>query len=210
MNTKSCPGCGWVFPSTHPDPRCRFCNTKFEVRLCRVCGELKNTKGRTVCIQCVNKDQRAYKTKYEVDRGYSARRYRESQARHKASLDAWLLQISKVQMPLKTLTEEQWLEACRHFGKCAYCSAEEITARSFFIPFNMGGRYAAWNILPVCEKCATTHKQMNNPFTRYSKDRMRYFSSRYADKDCLERIVEYLQSKMKEVMQDVPEEGRGI
>ena len=75
--------------------------------------------------------------------------------------------ISKVRKPIKTLTEDEWIRACAHFGSCATCGASSIDARGMFIPFKFGGRYAAWNIIPLCDKCATAIKFQHNPFIRY-------------------------------------------
>ena len=91
----------------------------------------------------------------------------------------WLSLIAKVPQPLKTLTDDEWIAACLHFGKCAICRNESVDARGFFIPFSFGGRYAAWNVIPVCDKCATALKFQQNPFIKYD--------------DTVDGIVDYLQ-----------------
>lgn len=81
----------------------------------------------------------------------------------------WLSMIAKVPQPLRTLTEEEWIAACVHFGKCAICRHESIDARAMFVAFALGGRYAAWNVIPVCEHCATALKHQQNPFIKYAE-----------------------------------------
>ena len=98
--------------------------------------------------------------------------------------DAWLELITFVKKPLITLTEAQWLNACRYFNGCAFCESEIIDTRALFIPFKNGGKYCDWNVVPQCQKCANRRILKNNPFTsmqNYKKDRER-----------LERIVNYL------------------
>ena len=99
------------------------------------------------------------------------------------------------------LTEDEWLDACRHFKKCAYCNTREINTRSMFIDFKDGGRYAAWNIVPSCEECALASKVLRNPFARMN----RMYSNNQADCAAikynlsvsnLNKITDYLSSKM--------------
>ena len=100
-------------------------------------------------------------------------------AKFQNKFDRWLDLIKQVPKPLKTLTEDEWIAACRYFGKCATCGNESIDARAFFITFALGGRYAAWNVIPVCDKCATALRRQQNPFIKYS--------------DNVDNIVSYLQ-----------------
>lgn len=76
----------------------------------------------------------------------------------------WLEKIRKIPKDYKTLTEEQWLQAVRHFDGCALCGAESIDTRGYFVPFELGGRYCDWNIIPMCSKCATKNKTNYNWF----------------------------------------------
>lgn len=63
----------------------------------------------------------------------------------------------------KPLSEPQWIETCQHFGGCAICGADNIEARSFFVPFEQGGKYAVWNIFPVCGACGVKIRIFYNP-----------------------------------------------
>lgn len=100
----------------------------------------------------------------------------------------WLELIAKVPPPLKTLTQDDWIKACRYFGKCAICEDESIDARAFFVAFSFGGRYANWNVIPVCEKCAVTLRRKQNPFIRYE--------------DAAPRIVKYLRPILERTIAD--------
>ncbi len=169
VGTKKCEKCGWIYPITHPDRSCRFCGTPFKKRFCIECGryvELR-TSERT-CKECLIKKIMANRTsKQNVER---YQRHRAKVLKQKENqFTNWLSMIAKVPKPLKTLTEEEWIAACLHFGKCAICKNESIDARAFFIPFAFGGRYAAWNVIPVCDKCATALKRQQNPFIGYAE-----------------------------------------
>ena len=89
------------------------------------------------------------------------------QKQNEDNFKAWLAMVAKVPTPLKTLTQDEWISACIHFGKCAVCRNESVDARSFFIHYSLGGRYAAWNVIPVCEKCAIALRRQQNPFISY-------------------------------------------
>jgi len=117
------------------------------------------------------------------------------------SLDEWLKKIKALPYPSPALTEEQWMEACKHFGGCAYCGEASIDARSMFIPFKDGGRYCAWNIIPSCEKCETGRKEIPNPFLRMDNSLNRSpeaCARKYGyTLENLQGIVDYLQTKME-------------
>ena len=115
------------------------------------------------------------------------------------SLNDWLALIEQVPKPIKTLTEKQWLDTCSYFKKCAYCSNEAITARSFFISFKLGGRYAAWNIIPVCDKCALQNKRQQNPWIKYNPITISN-AAPTAEKYCLKHITEYLHVRLMEAI----------
>lgn len=95
------------------------------------------------------------------------------------------------------------MEACKHFGGCAYCGTDSIDARSMFIQFNAGGRYCAWNIIPACEQCETALKVDPNPFLRMDDSYHRgakHSARKYGFTiENLQNIVDYLQSRMEEV-----------
>lgn len=109
--------------------------------------------------------------------------------------------IGKLPYPYQTLNEEQWMEACKHFGGCAYCGKDSIDVRSMFIKFKNGGRYCNWNIIPACEQCENALKLTDNPFIRMDQKYKRGNSTQAKklgfNLDNLQRIVDYLQSKME-------------
>lgn len=188
MNIKKCSKCGWEFPVTWPGRRCKFCSTPFDSGKCTGCGKyvekLNRYSGR--CKECATKDHRAW-----------------AQGRaNKADIEfqAWLEKIEAIPKPYATLTEEQWLEACTHFGGCAYCGKPDIDARSMFIPFKLGGRYCAWNIVPSCERCEASYKATENPFKRMDeirrRDKNRPTKKLGLNLENLKKITEYLEERM--------------
>lgn len=187
MNTKTCKGCGWVYPKDWVGRTCRFCHTPFTDGICAICGEYAESLHNYRCRSCENKEHAAWR-KQRVDNADN--RYKE-----------WLKKVAELPYPYKTLTEEQWLQACKHFGGCAYCGKDSIDARSMFIQFKQGGRYCAWNIIPACEKCETARKDNPNPFIRMDQ-KLKRGNDTQAKKlgfslDKLRNIVDYLQSKME-------------
>lgn len=154
---------------------------------CARCGEWSDNLRKGYCRKCETDMHREW-TGHRID----------------SALDAynnWLNMIRAIPTPYKTLTEAQWLEACKHFGGCAYCGTPEIEARSMFIPFKDGGRYCDWNIIPACERCETTYKAKQNPFLRMDNSLNRNPGNQAKKYDLslekLQRIVDYLQSKME-------------
>lgn len=188
MNTKTCKGCGWVYPKDWAGRTCRFCHTPFTEGICAICGEYAESLHNYRCRSCESKEHAAWRKQ----------RINNAEVQYKD----WRKKIASLPYPYKTLTEEQWLEACKHFGACAYCGEASIDARSMFIPFKYGGRYCAWNIIPACEKCETSRKDTPNPFIRMDQ-KLKRGRGEQAKKfgfnlDNLQRIVDYLQSKMEE------------
>lgn len=188
MNTKKCSKCGWEYPIDWPGRRCRFCQELFADGPCSHCGKIAKLHNG-VCRACETIQHREW------------REGRISNA-DKAYKD-WLKKISKLPYPFKTLTEDDWMNACKHFGGCAYCGDDNIDARSMFIHFKDGGRYCTWNVIPACEKCETARKSTLNPFLRMD-DSYNRCPSNSAKKhgftlDRLQAIVDYLQSKMEEL-----------
>ena len=108
----------------------------------------------------------------------------------------WLEKLQK--LPFKVMNEEEWLETCRYFGGCAICGNEYIETRHFFIPFEEGGRYAVWNMIPLCGSCAAgLPKSIGNPFKWFDK----YFGNAEAlglNEERKNKLVSYLYNKMKE------------
>jgi hypothetical protein len=131
------------------------------------------------CVRC-------YRKKYDI--AANTRRWREEKRQENDDTFAkWLGKIKLLPSDYPTLTQEQWLAACRHFGGCAYCGTESIDARAYFIPFKAGGRYCDWNMVPACEKCATRIKELDNPFA---------YLERAKERKALQGIIEYLEERL--------------
>lgn len=145
-----------------------------------MCGEhTDNLVHGKHCVRC-------YRKKYsiaETTRQWRAQKRQENDAK----LDVWLGKIKSLPSTYPTLTQEQWFKACGHFNGCAYCGAESIDSRVYFIPFRLGGRYCDWNIIPACEKCATRTKGIDNPFA---------YLERPSERKALQRIINYLEERL--------------
>lgn len=198
MDTKTCKGCGWVFAKVTPYKSCPFCGRYFTEGVCIDCGEysydLVPSKG--ICPEC----QRKRVAKYNRNRtptDWAARRHKKICEEDDKMFDDWVAQIKELKM--HTLTEEEWMEACRYFGGCAVCASESIDARGYFISYEDGGRYNAANVIPICEKCATAAKAQHNPFRR-SDTRLASSPTQYrgANREKLSKVVDYLQRKIDE------------
>lgn len=188
MNTKTCSKCGWVYPINWPGHTCKFCHTKFTYGLCTVCGEWTDN---------LNKDNQCNVCHAKISKAWHQNRRDTAENKHKE----WCDMITKIPTPYKTLTEDEWLAACNHFGGCAYCGTDQIDARAMFIQFKHGGRYCAWNIIPMCDKCAKIHTTMDNPFKRMDAGINRCKNSMAVnykhDLQKLQKIVDYLRSKLE-------------
>lgn len=188
MNIKKCNKCGWEYPGEWPGRTCKFCRTTLTMGYCRICGKWSTNIDCGRCREC----------RTEEHRRNTARRRDEAAQQYKE----WLESIASIPKPYKTLTEEQWLEACSHFGGCAYCGKDAIDTRSMFVPFKEGGRYCAWNIIPACERCENLQKQVQNPFSRMNqylnRDRKSITKKYDMSLEKLQRIVDYLRSKMED------------
>ncbi len=184
MNTKTCKRCGWVYPSTQPGKRCRICGQPFEEVLCSSCGTLVPADNilnkQLVCRSCYNA---AWKAGRKV-------RVQEMSDR----FDEWVAKVASVPKAYPTLTEEQWIEACRFFDGCARCDCPDIDTRGFFIDASLGGRYCDWNVIPLCERCATSWDLTKSVFKYVEKRDTQARSKLYRTK--LAKIIEYLGGKL--------------
>lgn len=184
MSTKVCKKCGWVYPITQPGKKCRVCGEPFDTVVCRKCGAIVSGNDRVpgvnLCKSCHNEEEREHMVKYRAKRDKA----------FDDAFDEWKQRIAKVPKNYPTLTDEQWMRACRHFNGCAKCGDEEIEARGFFVPFKEGGRYCDWNVIPLCQHCAADWKIATNPFkAAWRRDNAaRAFNRR----DCIKKIVDYL------------------
>lgn len=154
MDTKTCEKCGWVLPMRHPANHCPICKTWFKEGICTKCGKPVTfyRYGKRTCKECYDK---------------YVRTPRDNQAMQQRRVDfynEWVEKISKIPKDYPTLTEDQWMEAVKHFNGCALCKSDDVDTRGYFIPFKNGGRYCDWNIIPVCDKCATEIRLNPNYF----------------------------------------------
>lgn len=186
MSTRTCKFCGWPYPRSHVGTLCKICGQQFDERYCSVCDSLLPVSsfevGRSVCKKCRRPQQN------------------ESKRRHAKKLDAqfdeWLEKVRSVPKSYPTLTEEQWLAACRHFDGCARCHNKVIDARGFLISAKLGGRYCDWNVIPLCERCANT---WDLDFSLFRQAELRDYTKRSHEyRECLAKIVEYLGEKLDE------------
>lgn len=198
MSTKTCKSCGWVFPSTQPGKKCLICGTPFDVIVCTICGKAlpisEIVPGTCTCVECVRLRNNTLSLKSRH------RRYERLDRR----FDDWIAKVRRVPTKYPTLTEAQWLEACKHFNGCARCNSDEIDTRGFFIARSLGGRYCDWNIIPLCERCAKIWKLDKSVFTyaikkdyRKNKSSSKFHgdgTTEYADN--LEKIIEYLEVRL--------------
>ena len=111
-----------------------------------------------------------------------------------AQFDEWLAKIKRVPRNYKTLTEAQWLEACNFFNGCARCGSDEIDTRGFFVDAKLGGRYCDWNIIPLCESCASAWDLQRSAFRYITRRAQTDKSPEYIE--CLEKITRYLGGKL--------------
>ena len=195
MNTRTCRNCGWVHPATYQKRKCKFCNAAMPYDThCAYCGKFvaKVNKSDWLCKDCSTM--------------YARQREKNIRIRNNKKYEEWLDEIKLIPTPYKTLTEDEWLAACKHFGGCAYCGSDDISARSMFIDFKDGGRYCSWNIIPSCERCETAWKSTNNPFIRMNSTIGRCHNSaakKYGwNTTKLQTIVDYLHAKIEEVLNE--------
>ena len=109
MNTRKCKKCGWEVPATQRGAKCPVCREPYEEVVCSKCGKLVSGKDKVksskiaLCRECHNATEREHMVKYRM--------------KHYARLDElyeqWLEKVQIVPKSYPTLTEEQWLEACR-------------------------------------------------------------------------------------------------
>lgn len=191
MNTRKCKKCGWEVPATQPGLRCPICKEIYDEVVCYRCGKIVSGKEKVkskkypMCRTCHN----------ELEREHSAKYLMKKAAMFDEKFENWLEKISRVPKNYKTLSEEQWLEACRYFEGCARCGKKDIDNRGFFISFENGGRYCDWNIIPLCDTCASKWNTNANPFSlTLAKDRVGKTPGLH--QNYLDKIVEYLDKRL--------------
>lgn len=198
MNTKTCKRCGWVYPITQPGNKCLICGERFDIFICKDCGRPFESNDRSgyTCPEC-------YKKRLS---GESAKKTARMKKRMRDRFDRWLEKVRLVPKDYPTLTEEQWLEACKFFNGCARCASDEIDTRGFFIGRELGGRYCDWNVIPLCTRCAKMWRLDKSMFVyAFHKDSVkkdkRYRPLGASDnkrefRDSLEKLVSYLEVRL--------------
>lgn len=153
--------------------------------LCTKCGKVVPkellAKNRITCKPCFN--------------AFNKRVKEGTKKRLADELDEWLALVKAVPKSYPTLTEQQWMDACRFFDGCARCHSKEIDARGFFIGPAQGGRYCDWNIIPLCERCAGVWDVNRVTFMRIMRRDQEARSHEY--RESLFRIVEYLHGRLE-------------
>lgn len=145
-----------------------------------MCGTYtKKLYYKQYCKECFDKKQIKY--------------YATSRAQLAATKDSltndWLYKVKQVPENYPTLTQQQWIEACKYFDGCAFCGEHSIDTRVYFIDFSDGGRYCDWNIIPACEKCALRAKVQKNPFKKINA------TATYTT-PILDKIMQYLEVRL--------------
>jgi hypothetical protein len=153
-----------------------------------MCGNVVSgdarVKSTNLCKKCFNSINRVSSLKSKAKRI----------ANLESRFDAWLSKVNAVPKNYPTLTEGQWLAACRHFDGCARCHSDDIDTRGFFISATLGGRYCDWNIIPLCERCAKRWNLDKSVFVYVlNRDNIER-TDEY--RKCLENIIEYLEVKL--------------
>lgn len=99
----------------------------------------------------------------------------------------------------KPLTEDEWLQTCKHFNGCAMCGSHHVETRQFFVQFQHGGKYTVCNVFPACSECARLTRKVENPFA-WMDNRIGNMAQ-ILPKFTLERrkaLVDYLRTKAEE------------
>lgn len=148
------------------------------------------------CKPCILERTKKYaKDNPDKPRAAMARKRERANNISEAKYEKWL---KLTELHFKPVTEEQWIEACSYFEGCAICGEEHIESRQFFVPFEEGGRYAAWNIFPMCGKCSTYARKIKNPFKWIDRS-IGTASLLGLTPERSERLQAYLLSKIEEV-----------
>jgi hypothetical protein len=170
----------------------------FPDKKCPHCGEIKsqefyslqNVKGRDrpwrlrhCCRECDRVPHRARSIAW----------YKRKLQEFETAYEEWC-RLSEA-LPNKPLNEEQWLATIKFFKGCALCNEPHVETREFFQKSTSNGAYTAWNVIPMCGKCSTLFRTIENPFKLYSTYRTFGMD---IPKEKLERLVGYMMSKMQE------------
>jgi hypothetical protein len=210
---RTCPSCNYsISKETFKGSRCGKCDAEFLEQYCNSCQKWqpsdmyythKSYTGRVTrrkeCKPCgwarkKKHDQKNPKQRYDRDRRFIEKREKEVNERYAA----WKARINE--LPRTVMKEQQWLDVCSFFGGCVTCGSEHIETRQYFIHFDDGGKYAPWNIFPMCGACSTRSTRMTtNPF-RWFDDTI---SANRFDPVILNKLIEYFELQIKKVENNV-------
>ncbi len=181
-NDLVCPTCNRVYPWQVPREKCSTCGYYFTRGTCYVCREYKDELWHGGCKECKKIGNRNW--------------MRRAASNANDEYDAWVASICAVPKPVRLLTEDEWDRICNYFKGCALCGAMEIESRILYVPGHRGGVYTKFNVLPVCEKCATSYKQQanykGNPFENL------WFQYTAEKRRRLESLKKYLHNMLEE------------
>lgn len=217
MLTRTCTKCGWEYPADYIGAKCMFCKINLPQQYCRSCDTWKEITDfnihpsgspRTECKICGRERKRKFdKEHYEWRHAKDRRFIYKRKAEREAQYEGWKETIRK--LPFKVLSEASWLEACSYFNGCAVCGAEHIEVRQFFIPFQDGGRYASWNIYPMCGECGKVLKKQPNTFAWFDKYLGRPESLGMTP-ERFDRLIDYLQLQIDKAVKEHEQEAGSV
>ena len=207
--TRKCSKCGTVFPKSFVALKCSICGTPMEKMVCCKCKQILprsyfTTRKSGVYKGAINRRctpcSKAMKKKWDDDNpdrkrarntAFLERRADKADEDYREMLDA----LATIEF--KPMSEEQWLKTCSYFEGCAICGNEHIESRKFFLQFEHGGKYAVWNILPMCWDCGKHTAKLTNPFKWI--DRYIGATTTYGlTHERRARILEYFKLKIEE------------
>lgn len=96
-------------------------------------------------------------------------------------------------------TEDDWKSAKEYFNnECAYCGCKKVKlTKDHFIPLNKGGTFSIDNIIPCCQKCNSSKKDLD--FKNWYKSNEFYDENRELK---VYKYLELMKSRIKEREKD--------
>lgn len=162
-------------------PHCKSVHSLTAPNKCRVCGKeiltAEERKKRNSMLSMATQQRKADRIQAVID------------------------ELKPLQVSLPTLTEEEWLKACKHFKRCAICEKEDIEVRFMVLRPDEGGKYNRGNVLPTCTRCANRANRSRLQQHSFADSIAR--GSRYAkDNDMPERVRKAILYLIEEAQHD--------